>query len=87
MRKQQTHIKLKRKEFLLSIARHLVTPFATQRYKFCTLSINIKEAIILCEFALYFHGSTLRNIENYSDTLKKRGPCHLCDKERNLKPS
>ena len=29
MRKQQTHMNLKRKEFLLSIARHLVTPFAS----------------------------------------------------------
>ena len=41
MRKQQPHMKLKRKEFLLSIARHLVTTFVTQRYKGPTLSTKI----------------------------------------------
>ena len=42
MRKQQPHMKLKRREFLLSIAQHLVSAFATQRYKFLTLSTKIK---------------------------------------------
>ena len=32
MSKQQPHMKLKRKEFLHSIARHLVTAFVTQIY-------------------------------------------------------
>ena len=59
MRKQQRHMKLKRKEFLLNIARHLVTLFAAQRYKFPRLSRKIKEAIILCGFALDSHESTV----------------------------
>ena len=59
MRKQQRHMKLKRKEFLLNIARHLVTLFAAQRYQFPRLSRKIKEAIILCGFALDSHESTV----------------------------
>ena len=68
MCKQQRHMKPKRKEFLFSIARHLVTPFAAQRYKSPKLSRKIKEAVILCGFAPDSHESTVQNTEdeNYS---------------------
>ena len=85
MRKQQPHMKLKRKEFLFSIARHLVTVFATQRYKFLTLSTKIKDVLILRGFALDSNKSTARNTEDYSAMLRKRGRCHLCDRGRDVK--
>ena len=75
MRKQQRHMKLNCKEFLLSIAGHLVTSFAAQRYKFPRLSRKIKEAIILCGFAPDSHESTVQNTEDkgYRAIAKKRG--------------
>ena len=85
MRKQQTHMKLKRKEFLLSFARHLVAPFSSQRYKFPTLSRKIKEAIILCGFAPDSDKSTVPNTKDYSAILRKRGRCHLWDRGSEVK--
>ena len=87
MRKQQTDIKLKRSQFVLNIARQLVTPFAAQRYIFPTLSKNIKKAIILCGFATDFHESIARNTEGYIAMSRKRGRCHLCDNRRDVEPS
>ena len=77
----------KRKEILLSIARHLVTPFVTQRHKFRRLSRKIKEAIILCGFATDYHESTVQNTEgeDYRAMAGKRGRCHLCDKRKDVK--
>ena len=80
MRKQQSHMKLKRKEFLLSIERHLVTAFATQRYKFPALPTQIKKAIILCGFVPDSNKNTARNAEDYSAISRKIGRCHLCDR-------
>ena len=40
---QKAHMKLKCKDFLLSIAQHLVTPFAVQRYKLSSLSRKLKK--------------------------------------------
>ena len=87
MRKQQRHMKLKRKEFLLSIARHLVTPFAAQRYKFPRLTRKIKEAIILCGFALDSHESIVQNTEDegYRAMAGKRRRCYLCDRRKDVK--
>jgi hypothetical protein len=42
--------KIKRKCFLLRIARDLVTRFVTQRYKLSTLPRYIKTAIVMCGF-------------------------------------
>ena len=80
--KQQRRMKLKRKEFLLSFARHLVTSFAAQRYKFPRLSRKIKEAIILGWFAPDSHESTVQNTEDedYRAMAGKRGRCHLCNR-------
>ena len=85
MRKQQPHMKLRRKEFLLSIARYLVTVFTTQRFKFLTLSTKIKDVLILRGFALDSNKSTARNTEDYSAMSRKRGRCHLCDRKRDVK--
>ena len=85
MRKQQPHMKQKRKEFLLSIARYLVTVFATQIYKFLTLSTKIKDILILRGFALDSNKSTARNIDDYSAMSRKRGRCHLYDRGRDVK--
>ena len=85
MCKQQPHMKLRRKEFLLSIARHLVTVLTTQRYKFLILSTKIKDVLILRGFALDFNKSTARNTEDYSAMLRKRGHCHLCDRGKDVK--
>jgi hypothetical protein len=48
MRKDQPEKKIKRTDFLFRIARDLVKPFLTQRYKLSTLPRNIKTAIIMC---------------------------------------
>ena len=87
MRKQQRHMKLKQKEFLLSIARHLVIPFAAQRYKFPRLSKKIKEAMILGGFAPDSHESTVQNAEDedYRAMAGKRGRCHLWNRGKNVK--
>ena len=87
MRKQQRHMKRKRKEFLLSIARHLLTLFAAQRNKFPRFSRKIKEAIILCGFAPNSHESTVQNTEDedYRAMAGKRGRCHLCDRGKDVK--
>ena len=87
MRKQERYMKLKRKEFLPSIARHLMTPFAAQRYKFPRFSRKIKEVIILCGFASGSHESTVQNTEDedYRAMVGKRGHCHLCDRGKDVK--
>jgi len=48
--KDQPEKKIKRKDFLLTIAHDLVTPFVTQRYKLSSLPRNIKTAIVMCGF-------------------------------------
>ena len=80
-------MKPKRKEFLLSIAGHLVTPFAAQRYKFPRLSRKIKEATILWGFAPDSHESTVQNTEDedYRAIAGKRRRCHLCDRGKDIK--
>ena len=87
MRKQQRHMKPKRIEFLLSIARHLVTTFAAQKCKFPILLRKIKEAIILCGFAPDSHESAVQNTEdeNCRGMVGKRGRCHLCDRGKDVK--
>ena len=80
-------MKLKRKEFLFSIAQHLVTPFAAQRYKFPRLSRKIKEVRNLCGFAPNSHENTVQNIEDedYRSMVGKRGRCYLCDRGEDVK--
>ena len=85
MSKQPPHMKLKRKEFLHSIARNLVTVFVTQIYKVLTLSTKIKKAIIWCGFASDSHESTMRNTEDYSAMSRQRGRCDLCERGRDAK--
>ena len=47
MRKDQPEKKIKREDFLLIIARDLVTPFVTQRYKLSSLTRSIKTTIVI----------------------------------------
>ena len=83
----QRHVKLTRKEFLLSIARHLATTFAAQKYKFPRLSRKIKQAIVLCGVAPDSHESTVQNTEDedYRAMAGKRVLCHLCDRGKDVK--
>ena len=64
-----------------------MTPFAAQRYKFPRLSRKIKEAKTLCGFAPDSHESIEQNTEDedYRAMAGKRGRCHLCDREKDVK--
>ena len=85
MRKDQLEKTLKRKEFLLRIAHDLVTPFVTQRYKLPTLPRNITTAIVMCGFLYETEGNVRQGPEDYEAISRKRGRCHVCSRNRDVK--
>jgi hypothetical protein len=85
MRKDQHEKKIKRKDYFLRIARDLVTPFVTQRYKLLTLTWNIKTAIVMCGFISDSEENTMQDPEDYEAVSRKRGGCHVCSRSRDVK--
>ena len=85
MYKDQPEKEIKRKDFLLRIAHDLVKPFVTERYKLPTLSRNIKTAILMCGFVSESEENAMQGPEDYEAVLRKRGHCHVCSRNRNVK--
>jgi hypothetical protein len=71
MCKDQPEKKIKRKDFLLRIARDLVTPFVTQRYKLPTLPRNIRTATVMCGFVSDSEENTMQDLEDYETISRK----------------
>jgi len=85
MRNDQPEKKIKRKDFLLRIAHDLVKPFLTQRYKLPTLPRNIKTAIVMCGFVSESEENAMKDPEDYEAISRKRGRCHVCSRNRDVK--
>ena len=73
MRKDEPEKKIKRKDFLLRIARDLVTPFVTQRYKLPTLPRNIKTATVMCRFVSDSEENTMQDLEDHEAIQESEG--------------
>ena len=71
MHKDQPEKKIKRKYFLLRIARDLVTPSVTQRYKLPTLPRNVKTATVMCGFVSDSEENTMQDPQDYEAISRK----------------
>jgi hypothetical protein len=63
----------------------LVTPFVTRQYKLSTLPRSNKTAIVMCGFVSDPEGNTLQDPKDYDAISRKRGRCHVCSRNRDVK--